>query len=222
MAKATVLPRRDAEQIKILLGSREAATLIADLEATRWIGRPSCPIRTMVGMTLVKPLYVLPTWTRTVRLVAEHAALRKAIGEAPSVDACYRFTRKLREHKAHSTPASQPSSPPFTPSCLSTARTSPSTAPTFRPTPMGSGSCPKAGSCGSGSPTPMHRGATVRPSPPARAEVLRLQGPRRRLHRHRPSGGVGDAHGARRRGPCCSGAAGQAGRMRDHAHRLHR
>lgn len=34
----------------------------------------------MVGMTLVESLYVLPTWTRTVRLVAEHAALRKAIG----------------------------------------------------------------------------------------------------------------------------------------------
>ncbi len=53
----------------------------------------------MVGMVLVKSLYVLPMWTRTVRLVAEHAALGKAIGGAPSVDACYRFTRKLREHK---------------------------------------------------------------------------------------------------------------------------
>ncbi|MEA2826035.1 MAG: hypothetical protein QOG43_474 [Actinomycetota bacterium] len=53
----------------------------------------------MVGMTLVKSLYVLPTWTRAVRLVAEHAALRKAIGGAPSVDACYRFTAKLRQHK---------------------------------------------------------------------------------------------------------------------------
>ncbi len=53
----------------------------------------------MVGTALVKSLYVLPTWTRTVRLVAEHAALRDAIGGAPSVDACYRFTRKLPEHK---------------------------------------------------------------------------------------------------------------------------
>ena len=53
----------------------------------------------MVGMALAKSLYTLPTWTRTVRPVAEHAALRKAIGGAPSVDACYRFTRKLREHK---------------------------------------------------------------------------------------------------------------------------
>jgi hypothetical protein len=99
MAKATVLPRRDAEQIKGLLRSPEVAALIADLEATHWTGRPGYPIRTMVGMTLVKSLYVLPTWTRAVRLVAEHAALRKAIGGAPSVDACYRFTAKLRRHK---------------------------------------------------------------------------------------------------------------------------
>jgi hypothetical protein len=50
-------------------------------------------------MALVKSVYVLPTWTRTVALVAEHAALRKAIGEDPSADACYRFTAKLRRHK---------------------------------------------------------------------------------------------------------------------------
>ncbi len=99
MAKASVSPNRGAEQIKRLLASPEVRTLIADLEATRWTGRPGYPIRTMVGMALVKSLYVLPTWTRTVSLVAEHAALRKAIGGAPSVDACYRFTRKLREHK---------------------------------------------------------------------------------------------------------------------------
>ncbi len=99
MAKTTVPPRRDAEQIQALLGSPEVVALIADLEATRWTGRPGYPIRTMVGMTLVKSLYVLPTWTRTVRLVAEHAGLRKAICGAPSVDACYRFTAKLRRHK---------------------------------------------------------------------------------------------------------------------------
>src|SRR5919202_1813198 len=54
----------------------------------------------MVGTTLVKSLYVLPTWTLTVALVTEHAALRSAIGGALSVDACYRFARKMREHKA--------------------------------------------------------------------------------------------------------------------------
>jgi hypothetical protein len=55
-------------------------------------------------MALVKSLYVLPTWTRTVLLVTEHAALRSAMGypeaiDVPSVFACYRFTAKLREHK---------------------------------------------------------------------------------------------------------------------------
>ncbi len=99
MAKTTVQPNRGAEQIKRLLASPEVQAFIANLEATRWTGRPGYPIRTMVGMALVKSLYVLPTWTRTVRLVAEHAALRKAIGGTPSADACYRFTRKLREHK---------------------------------------------------------------------------------------------------------------------------
>ena len=52
----------------------------------------------MVGLALVKSVYVLPTWSRTVRLVVEHAALRAAIGDAPSVHAAYRFTGKLREH----------------------------------------------------------------------------------------------------------------------------
>ena len=98
MAKASVPPNRGADQLRRLLASPEVAAMIADLEATRWTGRPGYPIRSMVGMALVKSLYVLPTWTRTVRLVAEHAALRKVIGCAPSADSCYRFTRKLREH----------------------------------------------------------------------------------------------------------------------------
>jgi len=53
----------------------------------------------MVGMTLAKSLYVIPTWTRTVALVSEHAALLAAVagtGGCPSVYACYRFTAKLR------------------------------------------------------------------------------------------------------------------------------
>jgi hypothetical protein len=38
--------------------------LIAELEATRWTGRPGYPIRTMVGLALAKSLYALPTWTK--------------------------------------------------------------------------------------------------------------------------------------------------------------
>jgi len=57
----------------------------------------------MVGMALVKSLYALPTWTRTVALVSEHRSLQVAIGcrsaqDVPSVHACYRFTAKLRAH----------------------------------------------------------------------------------------------------------------------------
>ncbi len=40
----------------------------------------------------------IPTWTRTVALVREHAALREAIGgECPSADA-HRFATKLRAY----------------------------------------------------------------------------------------------------------------------------
>src|SRR5581483_9577297 len=52
--------------------------------------------RALVGACLVKNLYAIPTWTRTARLIAEHAALQDAIGGAPSEWACYRFTVKLR------------------------------------------------------------------------------------------------------------------------------
>ena len=52
----------------------------------------------LVGAALVKSICCLPTWTRTARLIAEHAALREAIGGAPSQRACYRFATKLREH----------------------------------------------------------------------------------------------------------------------------
>jgi len=48
-------------------------------------------------MALVKSIYAIPIWTRTVALVREHAALRAAIGgNVPSVYACRRFAVKLR------------------------------------------------------------------------------------------------------------------------------
>jgi transposase, IS5 family len=52
----------------------------------------------MVGAALAKAVYALPTWTRTARLIAEHAVLRGVIGGTPSHWACYRFAAKLREH----------------------------------------------------------------------------------------------------------------------------
>lgn len=95
----TVPPRSASSELAGLLESPEIADLIRELDATRWTGRPGYPIRSLVGMALAKSLYAIPTWTRTVRLVREHAALRAAVGgDVPSEWACYRFTRKLREH----------------------------------------------------------------------------------------------------------------------------
>jgi hypothetical protein len=37
----------------------------------------------MVGGSLIKAVYALPTWTRTAQLIAEHA-LREVIGGAPA------------------------------------------------------------------------------------------------------------------------------------------
>ncbi len=68
MAGTNVPRLADAQMLTGLLDSPEVASLVAELKATRWTGRPGYPIRTMVGMALVKSLYVLPTWTRTVRL----------------------------------------------------------------------------------------------------------------------------------------------------------
>jgi hypothetical protein len=85
-----------------LLDSREIADLIGELESTRWTGRPGYPLRAMVGMALAKSMYAIPTWTRTARLVAEHAALGSALGcgdDPPSHWACYRFAAKLRAYK---------------------------------------------------------------------------------------------------------------------------
>ena len=98
MATSTIALSHDSEQIAALLDLPEIRQLITDLDETRWTGRPGYPIRTMVGAALVKAVYALPTWTRTARLISEHAALRETIGGAPSHWACYRFAAKLREH----------------------------------------------------------------------------------------------------------------------------
>ena len=100
MAGQTV-PPRSASALAGILDSPEIGRLIAELEETRWTGRPGYPLRAMVGMALAKSLYSIPTWTRTVALVREHAALREAIGgsgEPPSHWACYRFATKLRTY----------------------------------------------------------------------------------------------------------------------------
>lgn len=86
-------------QLADLLDSPEIGTLIAELESLRWTGRKGYGARALVGACLAKSLYAIPTWTRTVALISEHAALRDALGATPSVYACYRFAAKLRQHK---------------------------------------------------------------------------------------------------------------------------
>src|SRR4051794_35788539 len=80
-----VTPRSAASELSSLLDSPEIGGLVNELEETRWTGRPGYPVRAIVGVALVKSLYAIPTWTRTVALVREHAALRDACGATPSV-----------------------------------------------------------------------------------------------------------------------------------------
>jgi len=99
MVDQTVPAGSASAELAGLLSSPEIDRLVAELEATRWTGRPGYPIRSMVGMALAKSLYAIPTWTRLVALVSEHTALAAIIapdGDVPSVYACYRFTAKLR------------------------------------------------------------------------------------------------------------------------------
>ena len=54
-----------------------------------------------MGLALAKSLYALPTWTRTVALVADHWRLQRALGcegNPPSQWSAYRFAAKLREN----------------------------------------------------------------------------------------------------------------------------
>ncbi|MEX1141415.1 MAG: transposase [Thermoleophilaceae bacterium] len=103
MAVRNVARPSASAELSQLLDSPEIGRLIADLQETRWTGRPGYPLRAMVGMALAKAVYSVPTWTRTVALVAEHQALQVALGcegNVPSVYAAYRFSAKLRAHQA--------------------------------------------------------------------------------------------------------------------------
>ena len=99
MAGRTVTGRSLARTLTTILDSPEITGSIRELEGLRWTGRKGYPVRSLVGACLAKSLYAIPTWTRTVALIKEHAALQEALGGCPSVYACYRFTAKLRKHK---------------------------------------------------------------------------------------------------------------------------
>ncbi len=51
------VPPRSATELAGILGSPEVARLIAELEVTRWTGRPGYPLRAMVGLALAKSIY---------------------------------------------------------------------------------------------------------------------------------------------------------------------
>jgi len=93
------VPRR-ADDVGAILDSTEVAALVRDIDALKLSKRRGYGTRTLLGACLVRTIYALPTWTRTVRLIEEHAALANAIGGTPSEWACYRFIGKLREHSA--------------------------------------------------------------------------------------------------------------------------
>jgi hypothetical protein len=101
MASPNVAGGAASATLKQLLDSPEIGRLIEELQATRWTGRPGYPIRTMVGLALTKSLYAIPTWTKTVALVADHWKLQRVLGcegNPPSVYAAYRFAEKLRDN----------------------------------------------------------------------------------------------------------------------------
>lgn len=98
MAGSKVTQAHDANGVRALLDLPEIRQFISDLDELHWTGRPGFGSAVMVGAALVKAVYALPTWARTARLIAEHDALRAAIGDAPSQWACYRFAEKLRKH----------------------------------------------------------------------------------------------------------------------------
>ncbi len=76
------------------------AALVRQIDGLRLRKRRGYGTRTLIGACLVRTIYALPRWTRTVQLIEEHAGLADAIGGTPSEWACYRFMTKLREHSA--------------------------------------------------------------------------------------------------------------------------
>ncbi len=99
MASPKVAGGAASAALKTVLDSPEIGRLIEELETTRWTGRPGYPIRAMVGLSLAKSLYAIPTWTKVVALVADHWKLQRALGcegNPPSVYAAYRFAEKMR------------------------------------------------------------------------------------------------------------------------------
>src|SRR5215210_6404714 len=99
MATGKVARRTAVGDVAELLASPEIAALIAEIDACGdGRGRKGFGTRALIGACLVKALFALPTWTWVAALIAEHPGLQLRLGATPSVWACYRFARKLREN----------------------------------------------------------------------------------------------------------------------------
>jgi IS5 family transposase len=90
-----------AETIAVLLDSPEIVDLIGELDFLKWTGRRGYSTRTLMGVIFTKTLFGQRTWTQTLALIRDHTKLRSVIGceddrDLPSIDAVYRFTKKLR------------------------------------------------------------------------------------------------------------------------------
>ncbi len=99
------VPRRDSVvTVERALRMPAVTTLIARLEDAHTVGRRGYGPRRLVGLTIVKMLYSIETWTKAVSWVSEHPVLLALCDcatpeDLPSVDACYRFSRKLVVHR---------------------------------------------------------------------------------------------------------------------------
>ena len=98
MAKRKVARSR-VELLAAILDSPETQELIDELDDLYVTGRRGYSNRARVGMMLAERVFNLPTTTRTVDLVSDHAGLHAMLanteGKVPSLDACYRFFKKL-------------------------------------------------------------------------------------------------------------------------------
>jgi hypothetical protein len=100
MASGKVARRTAVGDVAELLDSPELSALIAEIDASGDArGRKGFGTRALIGACLVKTLFALPTWTRVAALIDEHPGIQAALGGAPSVWACYRFTTKLRANQ---------------------------------------------------------------------------------------------------------------------------
>jgi Transposase DDE domain len=100
MATGKVARRTVVADVAALLDSPELVELIGELDRSGDPrGRKGYGARALLGASLVKSLYALPTWTFVAALIAEHPGLQDAIGGCPSVWAMYRFGGKLRANR---------------------------------------------------------------------------------------------------------------------------